>query len=986
MLVNAYTVSLLIVAIVSMGLAFYAVPQRAMPGARPYIVLALLAAGWSLGYALELSSLTLVEQLFWVNAEYLFIVCLPAAWLVFALQYAGRNDRLTPRFITLLLIEPLIVVVLAWTDEYHHLFRSSVTMNTSGAFPYLVIGRTPFFWFHILYSYSLMVLGAGLFLQAFWRSPRPYRSQAIALLIGALFPFGVNILSIFNLNPFTSLDLTPFAFMVSGLAFFWSLFRHRLLGLSFLPRHSVIENLGDGVIVLDPRHRIIDLNPAAARLLRVRPDQVIGDAADSLLARYPSLTEHLNRNDDSSLEIQIEMDGETRCYDVQLSLLIKEHGVRVIGKLIVWHDVTAGWRAEQGLADFFNLSVDMIGFANLNGYFTRVNSAFEWTLGWTADEMLKTPYIKFVHPDDVQETARVLGKLASGDSLHNLQNRFRRKDGSYRWLSWSVQHAAEGKLYAIARDISDLKQTEFALRESSAYLESLNEITRATVEKTDLNEMLQTLADQLGRLLKADGCFITLWDDDQQRTIPAAAYGELQTDYRSLKILPDEVTMTASVLKEGRILIAENVFDTPYISPRIAALFPMTRSMLGLPLIVGGQKLGAALLSFHQHRHFTEDDTFRCAHAASQIALALAKAKLFQAIADERGQLRALIESSRDGIILTGMDRRILVTNEPALRLLRLSQGVEDWIGRPLRDALILLRRHAPEVVKATIAEVRRVEHGDEPLGEGHYELPPRIIHWSNLPVMAGDKPLGRLIVLRDVTEERSLEKMRDTLTHTMVHDLRNPLSSLYTGIDTLDIDPLYPLSTDQKEIAAMLLHNTLRMLNLVNSILDVTRLESGEMPLARTLVALTELIKDVFEIELPLTLTKKIQLQKELPPDLPLLYVDAGFVQRILQNLIGNAIKFTPENGRITVSARREETNPSVIEVAVKDSGGGVPIEIQNRLFQKFVAGRQAGRGSGLGLAFCKLAVEAHGGHIWMESTGSTGTTFKFTLPIEKN
>jgi len=749
-----------------------------------------------------------------------------------------------------------------------------------------------------------------------------------------------------------------------------------------VPRQSVVENLNEGVIVIDLNHRVSDLNPAAERLLGVRAAQAIGVAADSLLGRYPSLTEHLNRNGDaSSLEIQTEINGEKYCYDVEISLL-KKQGDPAVGKLIVWHDVTARKHAEEDLTDFFDMSVDMIAFANLDGFFTRVNSAFEWTLGWTAAEMVKTPFMEFVHPDDVRETQRVLEGLRHGDALRNFQNRFRRKDGSYFWLSWSAQHVGGGKLYAIARDINDLKQTEFALRESSAYLELLNEITRAALAKTELYDMLQALADQLRRLLKADGCFITLWDEAQQRVIPAAAYGDLQRDYLLLQVLPGERTMTASVLKEGHALIAEDVFNSPYISPRIAARFP-TRSMLGLPLLATGQKLGAALITFDQPHRFTKDDVLRGTHAADQIALAVAKVKLYQTVADERGQLRALIESSRDGIILTGMDRRVLVVNEPALRMLGLPQGVHDWMGRPLRDALAYLRQYAPDAVMATVSEIRRVERGDEPMGEGEYAVPPRIIHWSNMPVLTGDHPLGRLIVLRDVTEERSLEKMRDTLTHTMVHDLRNPLSAIYTGLDVLDVDPDHPLSADQQEALETVRYSAQRMLNLVNSILDVTRLERGEMPLARAQVALADVVKEVFIIESPLTLAKRIRLEKNLPPDLPMLYVDTGLVRRVLQNLMDNAIKFTPENGMIMVSAQRDKMNDSLVEVAVKDSGGGIPPEIQNRLFQKFVTGRQYGRGSGLGLAFCKLAVEAHGGRIWIESTGTDGATFKFTLPV---
>ena len=983
MLFNPYAIPLLIAAGVLLSLALYAVPHRAMPGARAFMILTLAAAGWSSSYVFELSSLTLESIVSWANFHYIFIGILPAAWLTFAIGYT-RSLPLSPRLVALLAIVPGLVVIAAWTNDFHHLFRVRVELDVSGPFPSFTVERGPVFWIHTAYSYSLILIGAIFMLQSFIRSPRPYRSQSLMLLFGALFPFAVNILSVFSLNPITALDLTPFAFAASALAFFWSLFRYQLLDLFLVPRHSLIDNLVDGVLVLDLRRRIVDLNPAAARLLGARPEQVIGAAADSLLERFPSLSDHLNSGgESSSFEIQTEVNGENRCYDVQLSLL-KGRGQRVAGNLIVWHDITARRRAEQDLADFFTLSVDMIGFANLDGYFTRVNSAFEWTLGWTAEEMLKTPYIEFVHPADAQKTLRALARLDNGDSFHSLQNRFRCKDGSYRWLSWSAQRSGEGRLYAIARDITDLKQIEIALRESGTYLELLNEITRTTVEKSDFGDMLQTLADQLSRLFNADGCFITLWDETQQRTIPAAAYGKLQADYRALQILPGENTMTASVLREGRVLIADDVFNTPYISPRIAALFP-TRSLLGLPLVVGDQKLGAALITFDQPHRFTEEDVFRGAQVAAQIALAIAKTRLYQTVADERGQLRALIESSRDGIILTGMDRCILVINQPTLRMLGLPRGVDDWIGRSLSEAFVHLHKYAPEVVKTALAEMRRIARGDEPVGEGEYQVPPRIIHWSNLPVRAGDKPLGRLIVLRDVTEERSLEKMRETLTHTMVHDLRNPLSALYTGLDVLDIDPEHALSPDQQEALETVRYTAQRMLNLVNSILDVTRLEKGEMPLARARVALADVVMGVFKIESSLTLAKRIRLEKNLPPDLPMLYVDVGLVRRVLQNLIDNAIKFTSENGVIIVSAQRDEADDSVVEVAVKDSGGGIPPEVQNRLFQKFVTGRQIGRGSGMGLAFCKLAVEAHGGRIWLESSSPSGATFKFTLPAVK-
>ncbi|MBI5054515.1 MAG: diguanylate cyclase [Chloroflexi bacterium] len=179
---------------------------------------------------------------------------------------------------------------------------------------------------------------------------------------------------------------------------------------------------------------------------------------------------------------------------------------------------------------------------------------------------------------------------------------------------------------------------EQELRSRQRYLAQLNDITRTSLEAVDLKTMLQTLADQLGELFDADGCFITLWSEEEGRTIPTAAYGDLRETYPQQIISSDEATMTASVLKAGRPLVAEDVFNSPYISPRLAALFP-TKSMLGLPLIANDQKLGAALISFSQTHHFVPDEIERGEQAAAQIALAIAKTRLLEIEQQRTAQL-----------------------------------------------------------------------------------------------------------------------------------------------------------------------------------------------------------------------------------------------------------------------------------------------------------------------------------------------------------
>jgi signal transduction histidine kinase len=351
---------------------------------------------------------------------------------------------------------------------------------------------------------------------------------------------------------------------------------------------------------------------------------------------------------------------------------------------------------------------------------------------------------------------------------------------------------------------------------------------------------------------------------------------------------------------------------------------------------------------------------------------------LHQAAAEERSRLLALIRASHDGILLLGRDLRFLVVNEAALLLLRLPGRADDWLGRPLGEALPILREVAPGAAAAADAELRRVQHGDEPPAEGEYPLPPRVVRWMNLPVSSGEVHLGRLLVLRDVTEERAIELMRSDLTHTMVHDLRNPLTAILGTLDLLDGSGL---TSEQESMIRVAKGGAQMMVNLVNAILDVTQLENGSMPLARERVHLNPLVAETLDLQRPLARDRSLTLCSDLAETHPAVWADPRLVSRILHNLVGNSIKFAAEGGAIRVSVLSE--SPSMMRVVVSDDGPGIGAELKERLFQKFATGDVMGRGTGLGLAFCRLAVEAHGGRIWVESQPGRGSTFAFTLPL---
>ena len=224
----------------------------------------------------------------------------------------------------------------------------------------------------------------------------------------------------------------------------------------------------------------------------------------------------------------------------------------------------------------------------------------------------------------------------------------------------------------------------------------------------------------------------------------------------------------------------------------------------------------------------------------------------------------------------------------------------------------------------------------------------------------------------------RELERLRDNLIHMVVHDLRSPLSAVYGTLDILTRS--VSLSRDPKlvELAQMGLRVTSDVLEMVKQLLDISRMEAGQMPIHRTEGDLVESARAAVNALTGLADGRRLTVRAETP--VPCVY-DAEIVHRVLTNLLGNAFKFTARDGEITVFVSRVETG---VRVAVTDDGNGIPPEYHLKIFEKFgqVDGEKARFGSGMGLTFCKMAVEAHGGKIGVESELGKGSTFWFTLP----
>lgn len=1029
-----YIIPALVSAVICLILARYVWNNRPTVGATSFTAFMMTVAFWSTAYVFELSAVSETAKIFWAKTQYIAIVSAPISWLALSLEYNGQEKWLTWRNLLLLSIFPFLTFLIVLTNEFHHLIWNTVSLDTSTPFPSLSLTYGIWFWLHIIYSSTLILVGSALF-ASFIRTSlmAVYRWQALVLIIGVLAPWVANAVHILHASPIPGLDVTPIGFMISGLAIAIGVLRYRLFDIVPVSRRGVMDSMRQGMIVLDQENRIVDINNAAADILKVSAPEVVGLPVTQIIAdgRIVRQIRLMSGDVEVESEMTIGEGNSHQYYEVRLTPLYG-HGDNLRGRLLVFHNVTRQKSAEAALLNQKQLFQNLVAVARA----TAERPTLEATLQNALDVAVKLTGAQLGSMFVLNENNVVTNGILSRGEMTPLKQQelvgrvmdqglagwvVRHKEAVLinetleddRWLTFpdapyearsvmavpmlggsvvlgilTLQHENSyhfsGEDFKLMQASAD--QIALALRNARIYDEQL----RLAQQQKTLYETLRTVSGHLqpGTVVNAAAgtvAALTGWtavailvpDDTQTNLVVRAASGILSAAEGLHIPIPNSICGQAFI--EGRTRYVPDVSQDPdYVSGHEAI-----QSEVAVPIQRRGQLLGVLDIESDQIDAFREEDIRLAESLAETISLALDNAHLFRVIEDEHSRLQALIHSSRDGVVLVGMDQRILVMNEPAHELLRLPDSPKEWVNRSIMEALAELFEYAPLAAQATMAGVRHMNQGNDPPSEGEIEVPPRAIHWFNLPVRAGDIPLGRLLSLRDVTEDRLVEQTRDDLTHTMVHDLRNPLNNIY-GAQELLLD-LGPLNEDQEQILEVARDSTERMLFLVNAILDISRLEGGHMPLERRPLPIQNVIGHVIESQRPLANSKDIQLRYRISADLPQVFADNGLIERVLQNLIGNSLKFTPLGGEVLVTAGIEANNEKELFVRVQDTGPGIPASVKDRLFQKFTTGKQMGSGSGLGLAFCKMVIEAHDGRIWAKSWENEGATFTFTLPIVK-
>jgi len=513
------------------------------------LALVLAASLWSVGYALEIASPDLATKLFWAKIEYLGILVIPPAWMIFSALYRGSSGWLgrSPRNQILLWVIPVLTLCLVWTNEGHHLVWRQVVLRPMGGFSILSIEHGPWFWVLICFSYGLLLVGS------IWLAAKMVRSRSVErrmigfVLAGIFIPWIANLLYLADLNPIPYLDWTPFAFILAGLMFSLSLVRFHLLNILPIAQKTVFDGLADAVLVLDIHDRIIDLNPAAQTMLGKVEGIPNGEPFDQ---HFPELARMLNgsKNPDSfQIEVPYGSEADQRFYNLHVSPLLSQKGTP-IGRLVTLRDITQRKRdqaqlvqirdnlekhvseqtavleqtnrqlqaelaqrtlAENRFEQIVQLAPDAMFLVDEEHKILLVNDQAEIIFGYSRDEL---------HGKDIQillpkryharhrrlmdnyfldePAARKMGAVANIYAEHKNGHEIPVD------ISLSPMDTAQGLIIAcVVRDISQQKRAEQALRESEFTYRVLFENASDAILLVDLEGVIQKVNPKAARIL-----------------------------------------------------------------------------------------------------------------------------------------------------------------------------------------------------------------------------------------------------------------------------------------------------------------------------------------------------------------------------------------------------------------------------------------------------------------------------------------------------
>lgn len=553
--------------------------------------------------------------------------------------------------------------------------------------------------------------------------------------------------------------------------------------------------------------------------------------------------------------------------------------------------------------------------------------------------------------------------------------------GDISWLttlSGQVSVAIESTL----RYQRTQRRADLALNQRVHQLSILEAIGREQVAAVSSDRLMNTILDYALEATSSNWGSVTFYNPVENLMTVQAMHGYQE----AIASLSAKHGITGKAARSGqRIYLPDVSKDPDYVDLTRG----LARSQLCVPLVHMESTLGVLTLESDQLDAYSSGDQAFVSQLTTQATVALVNAELYAQAQERLRELAEVLNTMGQGLLVIDDSGEITLANDAIQTLTGLQPSEFS------RKRLVELSKRAMDCLGYTPGQVEQLVSGLGAVSPTTLRIgepaSKKILERTTFPIRdRRGRVTGWLIVLRNMTDEIQVSQAKELITETLVHDLRSPASAVLGALDVLD-ETLANDEIGNDEIVVQAIEvarrAAQRMLGMTESLLEIARLQSGKNETSLTSIHLRSLAAGVLNDFMPESLEYGIILRNEIPDKAPAVRADLAKTTRVLTNLVDNALKFTPSGGQVILSM--DSVEDGMVTVQVSDTGPGVPEEYREKIFDRFsqipgLVGRR--RGSGLGLTFCRLALDSLGGKIWVESRPGGGSVFAFTLPATKS
>jgi PAS domain S-box-containing protein len=1043
-MITIYTVFFLATTLISFFVAFLAWQRKSLKGAKELTYLMIGAGIWTFWVMFETAATTIQGKAFWSGVEYIGAVSVPVLYLIFVLRFTDKEKYITPKYILLLFIIPVITLFLAITNEKHHLIWtgfSPISEKTNIMEYYHGIG----FWIgHMAYNYFLFLLATIYLFSFIFNQVRIFRMQGLLVFIAGLCPWIASVFYLTGSNIVSGLNITPASIILSGSLFAFAIFYNYILDLVPVARKMLVETLPYGILVLDSKNRIQDINGVALSFLGIRNKNIIGFPAESSGAYSTDLLKAA-LDSESVDQIAIQSNNEIKIFSILKYAIENPPGSR----LIVIHNITEIKNAELEIIKTKDLAVEneakykelfvkmMNAFAlhemifNEKGEpidykFLEVNPAWEKIVGIKA-EMVINKTIREIMPEVEDSWIQVYGRVVKTGIPEEFED-YNKATQKYFYVY--AYRTEPGKFAVLFNDITERKQAEIGLVAAKEKTEKDEERYRTlynsnplmiftvdadgiilSVNEAGVKQLEYSKEDLLGNSI-----LLLFHDDDKQKVIELKEKCLLNPD----KIMSWELR---KISKNGKLIYVNEYARVIQANDGSKIILIMCED------ITERKRTEKALIQAKEKAEKNEEQFKLLNSLTSEMLLLQDLESTYKFIAKNLQNYNpntlvlyvSIDESSQQTRLeaISGLDNNLLKKvikisgfnpigktyqlTELHLSIFKSGNFVE-FKGGLTEFSASEFPTFATNAIEKLIGLHKiytiGINKDDELLAAIHFlTFNKQVISDGNF-IEVFVKQAG--LVLQKIINEKALtiakqkaeesDRLKSAFLANMSHEIRTPMNGIL-GFSGLLKEPKLT-GEEQQEYIGIIEKSGTRMINIINDIVDISKIEAGLMTLDIKESDINEQIEYIYTFFKPEVEAKGMKLSfiNTLPSKEAIISTDREKVFAILTNLVKNAIKYT-NKGSIEFGYNKKG---DYIEFFVKDTGIGIPRNRQEAIFERFIQAdiedKMARQGAGLGLAITKAYIEMIGGKIWVDSTEGNlpddkagGSTFYFTIPYNK-